>query len=171
MMMGRLNRDREQLFYSFRLDDVVPDDHLVRAIAAVLRFADDRQPLSVCGRDNRWHWQSRLLPVSAYSRVDPWPLQAQRIRSPSEKSWNVDAHYPLLTPETGIGDGRIDVTSISEDPLVSSAAKRPFEKRAYQFHIGPTKEGCHRGQYQQALKRRRRSVQAFRSAEILPTQQ
>ena len=35
-MMGRLNRDREQLFYSFRLDDVVPDDHLVRAIAAVL---------------------------------------------------------------------------------------------------------------------------------------
>jgi hypothetical protein len=36
MMMGRLNRDQEQLFYSFRLDDVVPDDHLVRAIAAVL---------------------------------------------------------------------------------------------------------------------------------------
>jgi transposase len=35
-MMGRLNRDQEQLFYSFRLDDVVPDDHLVRAIAAVL---------------------------------------------------------------------------------------------------------------------------------------
>ena len=34
--MGRLNRDQEQLFYSFRLDDVVPDDHLVRAIAAVL---------------------------------------------------------------------------------------------------------------------------------------
>jgi transposase len=36
MMMGRLNRDQEQLFYSFRLDDVVPADHLVRAIAAVL---------------------------------------------------------------------------------------------------------------------------------------
>ena len=35
-MMGQLNRDQEQLFYSFRLDDVVPDDHLVRAIAAVL---------------------------------------------------------------------------------------------------------------------------------------
>src|SRR6202166_4965030 len=35
-MMGRLNRDQEQLFYSFRLHDVVPDDHLVRAIAAVL---------------------------------------------------------------------------------------------------------------------------------------
>ena len=30
--MGRLNRDQEQLFYSFRLHDVVPDDHLVRAI-------------------------------------------------------------------------------------------------------------------------------------------
>ncbi len=36
MMIGRLNRDQEQFFYSFRLDDVVPDDHLVRAIAAVL---------------------------------------------------------------------------------------------------------------------------------------
>ncbi len=35
-MMGQLNRDQEQLFYSFRLDEVVPDDHLVRAIAAVL---------------------------------------------------------------------------------------------------------------------------------------
>ena len=34
--MGQLNRDQEQLFYSFRLDEVVPDDHLVRAIAAVL---------------------------------------------------------------------------------------------------------------------------------------
>ena|SRR5208282_2433101 len=36
MMMGRLNRDQEQFFYSFRLDEVVPDDHLARAIAAVL---------------------------------------------------------------------------------------------------------------------------------------
>ena len=35
-MMGRLSRDQAQLFYSFRLDEVVPDDHLVRAIAAVL---------------------------------------------------------------------------------------------------------------------------------------
>ena len=35
-MMGRLKRDPEQLFYSFRLEDAVPDDHLVRAIAAVL---------------------------------------------------------------------------------------------------------------------------------------
>jgi transposase len=35
-MMGRLNRDQEQLFYSFCLDDVVPEDHLVRQIGAVL---------------------------------------------------------------------------------------------------------------------------------------
>lgn len=35
-MMGRLNHDQEQFFYSFRLDEVVPDDHLVRQIAAVL---------------------------------------------------------------------------------------------------------------------------------------
>ena len=34
--MGRLNHDQAELFYSFRLDDAVPQDHLVRKIAAVL---------------------------------------------------------------------------------------------------------------------------------------
>jgi transposase len=45
-MMGQLNRDQEQLFYSFRLDDVVPDDHLVRAIAAVLDLSWVRAELA-----------------------------------------------------------------------------------------------------------------------------
>jgi transposase len=35
-MMGRLNHDQGQLFYSFCLEEAVPDDHLVREIAAVL---------------------------------------------------------------------------------------------------------------------------------------
>jgi transposase len=35
-MMGRLNHDQQQLFYSFRLDEAVPHDHLIRKIAAVL---------------------------------------------------------------------------------------------------------------------------------------
>ena len=35
-MMGRLSYDQEQFFYSFRLDEVVPEDHAVREIAAVL---------------------------------------------------------------------------------------------------------------------------------------
>jgi transposase len=35
-MMGRLNHDQEQFFYSFRLDEAVPGDHAVRRIAAVL---------------------------------------------------------------------------------------------------------------------------------------
>jgi transposase len=35
-MMGRLNHDQRQLFYSFNLEEVVPNDHLVRQIAAVL---------------------------------------------------------------------------------------------------------------------------------------
>src|SRR5258705_4077076 len=35
-MMGRLEQDQGQLFYSFCLEEVVPDDHQVRAIAAVL---------------------------------------------------------------------------------------------------------------------------------------
>jgi transposase len=35
-MMGRLKGDQSQLFYDFHLDDVVPADHLVRQIDAVL---------------------------------------------------------------------------------------------------------------------------------------
>ena len=35
-MMGRLDRDQGQLFYSFRLDEAVPADHRAREIAAVL---------------------------------------------------------------------------------------------------------------------------------------
>jgi hypothetical protein len=35
-MMGRLKRDQGQFFYSFCLDEVVPDDHRVREIAGVL---------------------------------------------------------------------------------------------------------------------------------------
>ena len=35
-MIGRLDHDQGEFFYSFRLDEAVPDDHPVRAIAAVL---------------------------------------------------------------------------------------------------------------------------------------
>src|SRR5258708_29550120 len=35
-MMGRLEQDQGQLFYSFCVEEVVPDDHQVRAIASVL---------------------------------------------------------------------------------------------------------------------------------------
>ena len=35
-MMGRLDRDQGQFLYCFDLEEVVPEDHLVRAIAAVL---------------------------------------------------------------------------------------------------------------------------------------
>lgn len=34
--MGRRNQSQGQLFYEFRLDDAVPDDHLVRKIGALL---------------------------------------------------------------------------------------------------------------------------------------
>ena len=35
-MMGRLEHDQGQFFYSFCLDEVVPADHRVREIASVL---------------------------------------------------------------------------------------------------------------------------------------
>ena len=35
-MMGRLDRGQRQLFYAFNLEEVVPQDHLVRGIPEVL---------------------------------------------------------------------------------------------------------------------------------------
>ena len=45
-MMGRSIRNQEQLFYSFNLDEVVPDDHLVRAIARILDLSWVRAELA-----------------------------------------------------------------------------------------------------------------------------
>src|SRR5690242_10140841 len=45
-MMGRSSRDQGQLFYSFNLEDAVPDDHLVRAIAGVLDLSWVRAKLA-----------------------------------------------------------------------------------------------------------------------------
>ena len=39
-MMGRQTRGQEQLFYEFSLDEVVPADHLVLRIDAVLSLAN-----------------------------------------------------------------------------------------------------------------------------------
>ena len=48
-MMGRLNHDQEQFFYSFRLDEAVPGDHPVRRLAAVLDLGWVYSELAPCG--------------------------------------------------------------------------------------------------------------------------
>jgi transposase len=45
-MMGRSSQDQGQLFYSFNLEEVVPDDHVVRAIARVLDLSWVRAELA-----------------------------------------------------------------------------------------------------------------------------
>jgi len=45
-MMGQSSRDQGQLFYSFNLEEVVPDDHPVRAIADVLDLSWVRAELA-----------------------------------------------------------------------------------------------------------------------------
>ncbi len=45
--MGRLKHNQGQLFYSFHLDEAVPDDHLVREIAAVLDLSWVHRELAV----------------------------------------------------------------------------------------------------------------------------
>src|SRR4051794_23846073 len=45
-MMGRSSQDQRQLFYSFNLEAIVPDDHQVRAIARVLDLSWVRAELA-----------------------------------------------------------------------------------------------------------------------------
>ena len=45
-MMGRLDRDQEQFFYQYRLDDLVPADHLVRRLDAMVDLSWLRQELA-----------------------------------------------------------------------------------------------------------------------------
>ena len=47
-MMGRLNNDQAQLFYSFDLEKAVPQDHPIRKIAAVLDLSWIRSELPIC---------------------------------------------------------------------------------------------------------------------------
>jgi transposase len=45
-MMGRLKSEEAQLFYQFKLDDAVPEDHLVRKIDAALDLSWLRSELA-----------------------------------------------------------------------------------------------------------------------------
>jgi transposase len=45
-MMGQLNHDQGEFFYSFRLDEAIPDDHPARAIAAVFDLSWVRSELA-----------------------------------------------------------------------------------------------------------------------------
>lgn len=54
-MMGRLKQDQGQLFYSFNLDEAVPDDHLVGKITAVLDLSWVHDELA-------WHYSTTGRP-------------------------------------------------------------------------------------------------------------
>ena len=45
-MMGRNDKPQTPLFYSFNLDDLVPQDHLLRDIDRVLDLFDLREHLA-----------------------------------------------------------------------------------------------------------------------------
>ena len=45
-MMGRLETEQRRLFYDFNIEDVVPQDHLVRKIDAVVDFGWLRDELA-----------------------------------------------------------------------------------------------------------------------------
>jgi hypothetical protein len=58
-MMGQLNHDQGEFFYSFRLDETIPDDHPVRAIAGLHR-SQPAAPLCQCDICFIGNWVIRL---------------------------------------------------------------------------------------------------------------
>jgi hypothetical protein len=81
-MMGRLERDREQLFYSFCLEEVVPDDHQVRAIATVL--------------DLSWVYGELSPHYPALGRPSVDPVLMIRSRRPPPGGWHATLRPFLL---------------------------------------------------------------------------
>ena len=75
-MMGRLNHDQGQLFYSFCLEEAVPDDHLVREIAAVLDLAWVHAELAP-------HYSSTGRPSIDPELDDPDAHHRLRVRDPA----------------------------------------------------------------------------------------
>ena len=74
-MMGRLEREQEQLFYSFRLDEAVPDDHAVRGLAGVLDLSWVHGELAPYYRQD---WQA----LDRSGADDPDADRRLRIRDP-----------------------------------------------------------------------------------------
>jgi hypothetical protein len=82
-MMGRVNHDHGQLFYSFSLEEAVPGDHLrqvfVRAAVSSLGSARER----VLKSDFVFHlcaaWATRSVPMppSAPPAFRPWSQNAR----------------------------------------------------------------------------------------------
>ena len=52
-MMGSNDKPQDELFYAFNLDDMVPQDHLLRDIDKVLDLSDLREHLRFSGRKKR----------------------------------------------------------------------------------------------------------------------
>jgi hypothetical protein len=96
-MMGQLNRDQEQLFYSFRLDDGVPDDHLVRAIAAVLDLSWVHAELASS------HFGYRLVGASTVSanKRHHGTRVCSRVASCSRQMSRSIGIYKNMTPRIG----------------------------------------------------------------------
>jgi hypothetical protein len=60
-MMGRNVKPQDELFYAFNLEEVVPQDHLLRQIDRFLDFSDLREHLAPFYSQmwQRWRWRIR----------------------------------------------------------------------------------------------------------------
>ena len=124
MTMGRLNHDQGQPFYSFCLEEVVPDDHLVREIAAVLPVIGPRRtraPRRLL--HGAWRVDLNGRPAGtvsqedeAHARAQPAAIEAKRAECASASSNSAPA---LNWAE------RMRQTSQAEQPNVPPATRLP----------------------------------------------
>ena len=87
-MMGQSSRDQGQLFYSFNLEEVVPDDHPVRAIADVLdlswvraelapHYSSEVTPKFVSPSDPAARWTGALRDAAFFAYADNYLIDVK----------------------------------------------------------------------------------------------
>ena len=117
-MMGRRAQDQEQLFYSFNLEEAVPEDHLVREIAAVL--------------DLNWVYEALAPHYAAIGRPSIDPVLMIRMLIVGSKSiwltagssvWALRISFLFIRPSRGPAMSVL-AKAISSDRC-SSAVLRP----------------------------------------------
>src|SRR5262249_38018669 len=125
-MMGRLNRSQGRLFYSFCLEETIPDDHLVRKVAAVLDLSWVHAELAP-------HYPDNGRPISRRTRrptttAGPARTPSGRVRAKlsvcGSASKNCKPQAPLEMKVAGLESEVEEAKAAAKPPPGSKPASR-----------------------------------------------
>ena len=165
-MMGRRNESQGHLFYEFRLDEAVPDDHLVRKIGAVLDLSwvyGELEPYySQVGRPS-------IDPVLMIRMLIVGYVFAIRSERQLCREVQVNLAYRWFC-ELGLEDGIPDHSAFSRARNLrfreGDVFRRVFECRGFLYRswLGRWRELRSRCKHCRALRSARRACRAARGA-------